>query len=243
MPSLQHTGFIGKLPSTGDFVEGGGALASRSQIVKRVQMWLQACNEMPEMRDIYLDAPLWRFASAGGILCDLPVAGVICPSADSVGRIFPLTVVTELEDGTSPMSAAQRFPDWFLAMEEAALDALDPDMTPVAFQSMLHDPPPLPKPRIHFSGSTVEASLIPITVDERAVPVCSSGVASLLEDADIQADTCDTIWMTLGSRESGPYGFGQFGKAYRTLFADLIRRPGDNEGDSHGTSAEDLPRS
>uniref|UniRef100_UPI0013C2CB68 type VI secretion system-associated protein TagF n=1 Tax=Pseudomonas viridiflava TaxID=33069 RepID=UPI0013C2CB68 len=65
--------------------------------------------------DAYLVSPLWRFAVPANLLGSQPVAGVMMPSIDRVGRYFPLTIACLL-----PADAAEDFhacrdylvPDW-----------------------------------------------------------------------------------------------------------------------------------
>lgn len=122
-------GFFGKVPVRGDFVTRRlpqsftgpwdhwlqGAIAeSREQIGED---WL----------DIYLNAPLWHFALSPGVCGEMAVAGLMMPSVDRVGRYFPLTVAAILDDMAAPCELAASAGDWFDAVEELALSALEDD--------------------------------------------------------------------------------------------------------------------
>ncbi len=91
-------GFYGKLPTHGDFLRRRVSDA----FVSSWDAWLQA--GMTASRgalgdrwlDVYLTSPAWRFVCAAGACGPAPVAGVLVPSIDRVGRYFPLTVVARL---------------------------------------------------------------------------------------------------------------------------------------------------
>jgi type VI secretion system protein ImpM len=83
-------GIYGKLPSNGDFV-------TRRLPATFLQPWDQWLQESTaDSRDqlgrrwleIYLTSPVWRFALSPGTTGQLPWAGVLMPSVDSVGRYW-----------------------------------------------------------------------------------------------------------------------------------------------------------
>jgi type VI secretion system protein ImpM len=92
-------GWFGKLAVLGDF-------ASRRLApdwVNACDEWLSACIEASRRdlgerwTEIYLAAPVWRFAWGPGIVDERWWFGVLMPSCDSVGRYFPL-VVTQVRN-------------------------------------------------------------------------------------------------------------------------------------------------
>src|SRR4051794_30183043 len=101
-------GFYGKLPSHGDFLRRRVA----DEFVARWDGWLQECLAASRMAladgwlNVYLTSPAWRFVCAAGALGPAPVAGLMVPSVDRVGRYFPLTIVAELPQNVSPVSMA-----------------------------------------------------------------------------------------------------------------------------------------
>ena len=114
-------GYFGKFPALGDFVRGNvsrrfvdawdsflqnGFLASRDALG---EAW----------RDAYQTAPIWRFALGEGVIKGGPYYGVMMPSQDAVGRLFPLTLVAQ---GTpAPLSDGV----FFIPVEDTALNMLD----------------------------------------------------------------------------------------------------------------------
>ncbi|MDB5372667.1 MAG: tagF [Belnapia sp.] len=110
-------GLFGKLPAHGDFVRRG----LPGSFCEPWDAWLQA--GIAAARDrlgagweaAWDAAPAWRFALPAGACGPDPVAGVLAPSADAVGRRFALTGAAVLPGATE---AAWPAP-WFAAMEGA----------------------------------------------------------------------------------------------------------------------------
>jgi len=120
-------GFYGKLPVVGDFVRRD----VDARIVDAWDEWLQA--SIATSRDalgarwleLYLTAPMWRFCAPRGVLAELPVAGVMFPSVDRVGRYFPFTVFALLPDTAVGLVVADRCVAWFERIEDLVLAQLD----------------------------------------------------------------------------------------------------------------------
>jgi type VI secretion system protein ImpM len=70
----------------------------------------------PHWEPAWDTAPAWRFALPAGACGPDAVAGVILPSADAVGRRFPITLAALLPAGAAPPADA-----WFDALEAAAI--------------------------------------------------------------------------------------------------------------------------
>lgn len=127
MSDVLAVGFFGKLPSTGDFVRR----RVDDHLVAVWDAWLQEC--MTESRaslgerwlDLYLTAPMWRFVAPSGVLDELPVAGIVFPSVDRVGRYFPFTVFARLPQSVSGLVVADRCAPWFERVEDLMLAQLD----------------------------------------------------------------------------------------------------------------------
>lgn len=85
-------GFFGKLPSTGDFVSRGLSDAFR----QNWDVWITR-HIAPLQRDgAVFPAGGLRFKLASG---GRTAAGMIVPSSDSAGRLFPLSVMLLADDG------------------------------------------------------------------------------------------------------------------------------------------------
>lgn len=127
--SVEAPGFFGKVPVRGDFV----TRRLPQSFTGPWDEWLQAA--MAESREqmgdawleLYLDAPLWNFALSPGVCGEAAVAGLMMPSVDRVGRYFPLTVAAILDDMAAPCELAASAGNWFIAIEDLALSALEDD--------------------------------------------------------------------------------------------------------------------
>jgi type VI secretion system protein ImpM len=135
-------GFYGKLPSLGDFV----GRHVPEQMVERWDAWLQ--ESMAASRtslgerwlDFYLTAPMWRFFAHSGVLGQQPVAGIVFPSVDRVGRYFPLTVFAMLPSDAVGLIVADRCASWFERVEDLVLAQLDDESRDVEdFEEALAD--------------------------------------------------------------------------------------------------------
>jgi type VI secretion system protein ImpM len=126
-------GFYGKLPSHGDFLRRRVADA----FVGVWDAWLQECVSASQAAlggrwlDVYLTSPAWRFACAAGICGPSPVAGLMVPSVDRVGRYFPLTVVAQLAPTASVLTIASQAAGFFDAAERLVIETLAADVVDV----------------------------------------------------------------------------------------------------------------
>jgi type VI secretion system protein ImpM len=87
-------GWYGKLPSTGDFAGRG----LNRDCVQTLDTWLQnglaqLRLRLPDWQSFYVSAPCWSFLVPAKILAPHPVFGCIAPSADRVGRLFPIVTI------------------------------------------------------------------------------------------------------------------------------------------------------
>ena len=108
------TGVFGKLPCHGDFVRRG----LPQSFVGPWDAWLQASVGHAiaimgaSFAPNWLQAPNWRFHLPAGVCGPDEVAGVVLPSADAVGREFPLTLAAVLSEGEGRPPGS-----WFDALE------------------------------------------------------------------------------------------------------------------------------
>lgn len=124
----QPPGFVGKIPSQGDFV-------SRRlpwDFIECWDTWLQ--EGMGDAREAlgqhwlntYLVAPVWRFLLSPGVCGASGWLGVWFPSVDRVGRHFPLSVCVPIAPARAHPALLFSQEAWLSQIEEAALQALDP---------------------------------------------------------------------------------------------------------------------
>jgi len=225
MAIIHHTGFVGKMPAYGDFVEGGAAHGARRAAANWAQQALGVGGtaSRPGFADTFLTTPIWRFALAAGAFGPTPSAGVFCPSMDSSGRLFPLIVVTELSEGTGVMATALRLLNWYAAMEEVALGALPRDATREVLLGALADPPEWQGGAVRDADSVphdAPMTLHPLTVGQDGAPDPLAVEGDLLANAP--ASTPSGIWITTGTVNGHPYGYEQQGQIEIGLLDRLL---------------------
>jgi type VI secretion system protein ImpM len=124
-PPPPRQGFFGKLPGHGDFVRAG----LPEEIVEGWDAWVRAGLAESRAalgeawRDAFLEAPVWRFRFAPGLLGGPGLAGVMAPSVDRAGRYFPLMLGTAMPAPPAPDEARA----WFDALAAAVTDAVCDD--------------------------------------------------------------------------------------------------------------------
>ena len=121
-----EVGFYGKLPSHGDFLRRRIADESVGPWDAWLQTAIAASRRILGERwlDIYLTSPAWRFACEAGACGPAPLAGVMVPSVDRVGRYFPLTLMWRIPEGLSPLAVAIQCDRWFQDSERHVIEAL-----------------------------------------------------------------------------------------------------------------------
>lgn len=138
------------MPGLGDFFR----IALPTAFTRPWDSWLQ--RSLGDARaalgarwqDAYMSAPIWRFSLAGG-LAGHAVSGVLMPSVDRVGRMFPLTVAGQ----GAPLTART-----FAALEDIALATLEGDVTRDALAEALAQVPQ-DREAAEVAGSRWEAVL------------------------------------------------------------------------------------
>jgi len=182
-----RAGCFGKLPQRGDFVRRDldGAF------VDALDGWLQGA--MPATRDrlgedwlaLYLTAPVWCYVLGSATAGGCAHAGILAPSADRVGRCYPLTVAAPVGTsgavtsgaGTSDTAAwLDAWLRWFDAATALVLNVLDDAGDADTFLGRLRDlgvPPPLgDQVGVHLPQSVAMHAL-------HALPLALSGSAGL----------------------------------------------------------------
>lgn len=130
-------GYFGKFPALGDFVRGN----TSHRFVEAWDTFLQegflASREAlgEGWREAYQTAPIWRFAIGETLIKGGPYYGVMMPSQDAVGRLFPLTLVAQ--GAPVPLSDS----GFFIPVEDAALNMLDSLRGKPELEAMLADLP------------------------------------------------------------------------------------------------------
>ncbi len=128
-PAATVAGWYGKIPALGDF-------ASRRlppAFVDTWDAWLQRslaasrADLLEHWHETYLSSPIWRFALLPGACDNSGWAGIMMPSVDKVGRLFPLTIAVALEAQPEMIATVFAMQDWFARVEQIALASLSLD--------------------------------------------------------------------------------------------------------------------
>jgi type VI secretion system protein ImpM len=215
MPGAPQVGFFGKLPSHGDFLRR----RAPDPFVAPWDAWLQ--EAMAESRialgdewlDIYLTSPAWRFVADSGACGPDPVAGVLVPSVDRVGRYFPLTVVATLPRNADVVAAALRMDSFFDAVERLAIETLEaPEVELDAFDAALRTASGLTANGSgtasgldpHAEAVLGDAAVAPVQVGLGAPPRLAEALLKLLSRRLAAVYHPVTLWWTEGSSAIDP---------------------------------------
>jgi len=139
-------GWYGKLSSLGDFAH------------RRVPPdWISVCDQWlsqainisaqqlgPRWLEVYLGAPVWRFAWSPGVVDRDWWFGVLMPSCDNVGRYFPLLVAQSRERPPLDRIGLDHLELWWSHVAQAALHTLGEPSTLDSFEAALREAPPWP---------------------------------------------------------------------------------------------------
>lgn len=215
-----ETGFFGKLPALGDFVQRGlsrdftapwDAWLQRALATSRAQLgeqWL----------DVYLTSPLWRFVLDDAACGEGAWAGVMMPSVDKVGRYFPLTVAVALPNDSCPFEVMTGGEDWFVEVESLMLGALDAEELDVdAFDARLQAVTPLAvrkSPR-HRTARLSDGWRVDLPQGlHGAAPLASALALAALPNA--------SLWFNSGTEHAQPLLMAYAGMPAPDGFVDLL---------------------
>jgi len=137
-------GYFGKIPARGDFVAAG----LPSSVVKTWDQSISAALAEAKSAlgdrwsDVWLQAPVWRFALPGAMCGPAPLLGLWMPSIDKAGRHFPLMIAATCPTAT-PEQLARHGTAWLHAAEDAGRDAIADDLTPEQLTASIPPSPDL----------------------------------------------------------------------------------------------------
>ncbi len=126
-PASIPCGLFGKTPAAGDFLR----LHLPAAVATTLDEWtadelalLSAGDD--DWKAGFDAAPVWRFIVSANVAGPAPLAGVVGPSRDRVGRAFPCLVLAPLHD-VEPVAAVACTP-WFDAAEDVFNRTQDADL-------------------------------------------------------------------------------------------------------------------
>ncbi len=123
---MAAVGVFGKLPQRGDFI----AHRLPASFSDPWHAWLSAglaeSRNALEQRfvEVFLQAPVWRFALQPGRCGPAAATGILMPSVDAAERLFPLCLAAMLE-GEADLLSLLRAKSFFDALEDHARLALE----------------------------------------------------------------------------------------------------------------------
>ena len=196
----KKTGLFGKLPAHGDFIYR----ELPAQFINVWDEWLQGYvgGSQEQLGDAWLDtymtSPIWRFAFSEGVIDENAWAGVFLPSVDRVGRYFPFSVASRLPAQTNPTDFLCSRPNWYQAMEEASLRALDGQIKIDELVEELNDSNPMRKSVYNRGELLINSSRAVVRMPNNEQS--PSSVLPFVLDAYLTSSLSSySIWSTAGS--------------------------------------------
>jgi len=125
MHATTMAGYYGKLPVRGDFIQRN----LPGEFIQIWDTWLQTMiassrnNLNEQWLDYYLVSPVWRYYLT--LETGMSFSGIMLPSVDKVGRYFPFTLTTPLDQHLSANRYILKNKHWYDQAEKLALHALE----------------------------------------------------------------------------------------------------------------------
>lgn len=124
---ILKTGYCGKIPSKGDFIQSDFDFDFLSIWSEWLQSVIAVSKEQLEQNwlDCYLTSPIWHFSLSPGVCGESAYIGTVIPSVDRVSRYFPFTVVAKHD-----LTAVQAWHEneWDTDFENKILEVLEDDL-------------------------------------------------------------------------------------------------------------------
>jgi type VI secretion system protein ImpM len=170
-PLAAAPGAFGKLPARADFLSRGLPASFADPWHAWLVRGLAAARQelAAQFEPAYMAAPVWRFAVPAEVCGPATAAGVVLPSVDAVGRLFPLTLAV-VSPTLGPLLSLAAARPWFEALEEAGREAVARDPEIEAWLARLAGmaPPsalmPVQPPCTHLpltDGAALEPAIMP----------------------------------------------------------------------------------
>ncbi|MFM2054681.1 MAG: type secretion system-associated protein TagF [Pseudomonadota bacterium] len=225
-------GWFGKLPALGDF----GSRRLPREMVARCDAWLSAGMAASQRElgggwlDLYLTAPVWRFAWAPGVAGPDWWLGVLMPSVDRVGRYFPLLIAATCPAGHAAQLDPASVDPWLDRLAGIAqaslgagarLDDLEAALASAPLPGVRRDRVPMPVRSLGASGR-VRHTLAPGTG-------LAAAMGALAQSGWLAGLDGQTLWWTgLDTHAADPSGWPAClsvgpGLPAPDAFAELLR--------------------
>jgi len=117
---MNTTGYYGKLPQRGDFVSGRIPTTFKNTWDDWAQQLVITSNELKlasEEDNLWYKLPVYRFYLSSMVAGDNAWIGLMLPSCDSVGRLFPFCFARDIDEAFVASAAFEQHEDYFAALE------------------------------------------------------------------------------------------------------------------------------
>lgn len=187
---MNLAGYYGKLPLRGDFIQRN----LDSDFITSWDNWLQSVIARSretlgeQWLNYYLVSPIWRFylpTDNGIVYC-----GVMLPSVDKVGRYFPFTLASIVDQKSTAEQYILNNQQWFNQAEDLALQALDESIS---------------LEQLNFSLDSLNQQLMVRDTLEQLPPVRNFRIP--LKDSNNLSDAFSQLNRVLPTSTSQPYSY------------------------------------
>ena len=195
-------GYFGKLPARGDYLARG----LPPSFLDPWEEWIHTVWQAGHQRlgeawpPLISEGPVWRFVLDEDVCGPDAVAGLVIPSCDKLGRVFPLSLAAAIPGRSDPAALPITASGWYGRAEALLRKVLTPDLNFEAFEKRLRDlgspgraaPLSLPKgsPGWHVALDPAHAPAI-------AYPALIHDLAATLPGRF-------SLWWTLGTKRVRP---------------------------------------
>ncbi|OON41288.1 type VI secretion-associated protein [Izhakiella australiensis] len=161
MTMTRGPGWYGKLPTTGDFIQHRLTETTVSSWFSWIQSGLQTWHQNYSHGNDFLHAPVWNFILPATLGIQRVQLGVMVPSQDRVGRIWPLLAIQSIAvDGWQP-SQLNLAHDWLFTLGRLLHDAVNQRQSPQTLASNLAALPALPHKVVTGQSRQASAGQLP----------------------------------------------------------------------------------
>lgn len=205
MENGNSVGLYGKIPALGDFVSRNLPM----QFTTGWDQWMQGCLLASQQHlggawlEAYLTSPVWRFALSAGVLGASGWAGVMIPSVDKVGRYYPFILSQAYAAETPATLLMVENEDWFIALEQAALLALQDGMMLEHIEAAAAKIPELNLTKVSQREPWQMGKPVALTLQSSAQNPLNA-YPSLLHELLQQRLSCYSLWWSAGSEQVNP---------------------------------------
>ena len=216
-------GLFGKLPAKRDFI----AARTSRRFLEVWEPWIQSGMATSKVmlgdgwNEAFNRAPIWRFW-LGEAFCGQGVIGAFMPSIDGVGRLFPLTILSDESEGSAPPPEIEANDAWFDAAEGILLDALE---NGAAFETIAAAAAELAPPKMEAPASGERrVDLLPdgVVVTRDAGGETGNVFAQLRRVGCRRLYASQSFWWTIGGEDFPPISFALSGLPPARRFADML---------------------